>query len=280
MIKTYFKLKQSLFTAVNKWSNYRIKFKIERKGKIGWFAKNLIRGYPSLKKGEVLLFGRKFRFDDSLGFLHSYYDIFIDDSYKFNTNQSTIAIIDCGASFGLSIVYFKENFPDAKIIAFEADQNIFESLSANIAAFNYKDVQLVNKAVWISEDETLTFANEGSLSGHLVSGPHEESGFQSVKTTRLKKYLQTKIDFLKVDIEGAENTVIYDIAEDLHNVETLFIEYHSSLDEKQCLGDILSIVSKAGFRYYIKHANDYKKEPFVEKGTSPFDLQLNIFCTK
>jgi FkbM family methyltransferase len=44
----------------------------------------------------------------------------------------------------------------------------------------------------------------------------------------LKKFIQDfkHIDFLKLDIEGAELHVLQDISSELHRVKHLFIEYH------------------------------------------------------
>ncbi|MDQ0640901.1 hypothetical protein QF042_004466 [Pedobacter sp. W3I1] len=88
-----------------------------------------------------------------------------------------------------------------------------------------------------------------------------------------------KIDFLKIDIEGAEYLVLKDIEDNLSNVENLFIEYHSSPDCKQTLSEILGILTKSGFRFYIKEAWDNLPIPFEHRLYKPFwDLQLNIFA--
>jgi hypothetical protein len=99
-----------------------------------------------------------------------------------------------------------------------------------------------------------------------------------VKTTRLKNYLVEEIDFLKIDIEGAEHKVIADCADELRFVKNLFIEYHSMENRAQNLHLILEIISKAGFRYHIKEAY-ITPFPFVERRLNVgMDLQLNIFC--
>jgi hypothetical protein len=61
----------------------------------------------------------------------------------------------------------------------------------------------------------------------------------------------TSVDFLKMDIEGAEAEVLLDIESELHSVQNLFFEYHSTPGKQQVLGELLSVVTKAGFRYII-----------------------------
>ena len=89
-----------------------------------------------------------------------------------------------------------------------------------------------------------------------------------------------KVDFLKIDIEGAEFVVLKDIENELYNVDAIFIEYHSMQNKKQNLHEILKIVQDAGFNYHIKEAYT-SKHPFMERNLNfGMDLQLNIFCFK
>lgn len=41
-----------------------------------------------------------------------------------------------------------------------------------------------------------------------------------------------KIDFLKIDIEGAERYVLPRMASELGKVDNIFVEYHSEADKK------------------------------------------------
>lgn len=99
--------------------------------------------------------------------------------------------------------------------------------------------------------------------------------------TSLKNYLKgRKVDFLKIDIEGAEYEVIKDCENELKNIDFLFIEYHSMPEKGQNLHEILEIVHRTGFKYHIKEAYT-SKHPFMERNLNfGMDLQLNIFCYK
>jgi precorrin-6B methylase 2 len=84
---------------------------------------------------------------DSESFLTTYIELFENQIYKFNSSQKDLLILDCGANIGLSVIYFKRLYPNSKIIAFEADPNIFNVLQENVKSFNFKNVELINKAV-------------------------------------------------------------------------------------------------------------------------------------
>jgi FkbM family methyltransferase len=170
-------------------------------------------------------------------------------------------------------------YPQAHIVAFEADPHIFHFLQKNIQSFQYKNVEVYNKAVWNKDDETLSFLEEGGAGGRIEQeGSTATGNYIHVQTSRLKNYLNTHVNFLKIDIEGAEYSVIADCAENLKNVENLFIEWHGFANKKQDLHEILSIVHEAGFIYHIQPAF-FRKQPFIDRNVNNgMDLQLNIFC--
>jgi len=242
-------------------------------------------GYKQLKKnthrhGELMttrLYGNTTEFTSPFWFLHSIEEIFIDEVYKFNPGRKDAVILDCGANIGLSVLYFKKISPGSRVIAFEADPNVFQLMQHNIKSFGLSNVELVNKAVWI-EETTLAFDSEGSVGGHLGGEEKEMKNKIDVKTLRLRDFLDQKIDFLKIDIEGAEYAVLKDCKDKLHNVENLFIEYHVFNKEEQRLEEILSLLKQAGFRYYIKQAWANQEFPFVSKGGEYYEMQLNISC--
>jgi FkbM family methyltransferase len=209
-------------------------------------------------------------------FLNQFESIFVDQIYQFNCASKTPVIIDCGANMGTSVLYFKWLFPQAKVVAFEPDKHIFEVLNNNISKNKFNDVSLINKAVWTNHQDMFFNSNKAQSSKLII----DESAIK-VACVRLKDFMQDfkQIDFLKLDIEGAELPVLQDIASELHRVKHLFIEYHSMVHEPQKLSQLLSILEQAGMRYFI--GGNHSKSPFtnrvVEEG---MDLTLDIFATK
>lgn len=224
---------------------------------------------------KTTFFKRPIKFTSPFWFLHSIKEIFIDEVYKLKDDKRPIQIIDCGANIGLSVLYFKSRNINANIIAFEADPFIFSLLKHNIEVYNYKGIELINAVVW-KEDTTLHFSSEGSVGGKIES--LETSKSVQISALRLKKYLNQKIHFLKIDIEGAEYEVLEDCKELLENVENMFIEYHCLQKEEQKLHEILQWVNDAGFKYYIKEAWNNMSYPFMKIYNDYYQMQLNIFC--
>ena len=90
------------------------------------------------------------------------------------------------------------------------------------------------------------------------------------------------MDFLKIDIEGAEYQVIKDISDKLHFVDHLFLEYHGTFGQNAELSELFTLLVKAGFSYYIKEATSVYNNPLDPHKTPgiSYDVQLNIFCLK
>jgi FkbM family methyltransferase len=230
--------------------------------------------------GERNLFDRIFEYVDLPSFEFIFNEVFQLEIYKFETESKNPLIIDCGANIGLSVLYFKQLYPNSKIIAFEPDHGVFNCLQKNIESYNLSNVELHNSALWDVETE-LDFFNEGADGGRLSVGDQSERKKVRVKTTLLSTYINEKVDFLKIDIEGAEFNVLSECADRLFNVDHLFIEYHSFEHKDQNLGELLSLLKANGFRYYVSSIGIKSPFPYLYKNTTlGMDNQLNIFASK
>jgi len=228
-------------------------------------------------KDHSVLAGKKIEIVDSFWHLHSLKEIFVEQTYKFKSKSDTPTILDCGANIGLSAIFFKQQYPKANIIAFEPDAKIFSKLRNNLKAFNLHDVKLYNNAIW-TEDTVLNFDQDNALGGR-INHAESHSNTTQVSALALTPFINKRIDFLKIDIEGAEFDVLKSIEHKLLLVENLFIEYHSDPQQPQKLAELLTIIDHAGFRLYIKEAWNNLPIPFEHSVYKPFwDLQLNIFA--
>jgi FkbM family methyltransferase len=233
------------------------------------------QGFRQQQGKQTRLRGRQVEFSSSFWFLHSVDEIFVREVYRFKCGHETPTIIDCGANIGLSVLYFKTLFPQAKVTAFEADPGIFQALQRNVAEYQMAEVHLHNAAVWTANGR-LGFNADGALGGKISA---TNAASAEVECIRLKDLLRHRIDFLKIDIEGAEYAVLTDCQDDLKNVDRLFVEYHSTPGEPQTLDEILAILRAAGFRYYAQEAWPAMTHPYLQHGDRfVYDLQLNIFA--
>lgn len=249
------------------------------------FPKYFQEPFDNLKKNprytaaKTVLLGKNIEIADAPSFFSMYREIFKKEIYKFKTETKKPYIVDCGANIGLSVIYFKKLYPESEIIGFEPDKRIFDMLKNNIKSFDFDNIQIIQKALWNKEGETI-FSSEGADAGRLAD-KSEITNPTSVMTTSLRGYLEKPVDFLKIDIEGTETVVMEDCADLLINVKNLFVEYHSFGDKEQRLDILLGILKRAGFRYYIYNFGALSHHPFEEKKTYlGMDMQLNIFACR
>ena len=238
-----------------------------------------LKKIPRYTAAKIMLLGKNLEIADAPSFFSMYNEIFKKEAYKFKTETKKPYIVDCGANIGLSIIYFKKLYPKAEIIGFEPDKRIFDMLKNNVKSFGFSNVQIIQKSLWNKEGET-AFFSEGADAGR-VADKIETANTTAVMTTSLRGYLGRLVDFLKIDIEGAETAVMEDCADLLINVKNLFVEYHSFGDKEQKLDTLLGILKKAGFRYYIYNFGVLSHHPFEEKKTYlGMDMQLNIYACR
>lgn len=236
------------FILLSKRSKYSFKDKIEV---LRILVSNFIGIKLSANRSEVTqkIFHFKVSAFGYSDLQYLFVEIFLNNDYFFDTNNSSPKIIDCGANIGMAIFYFKKIWPDCSIIAFEANPYAFQLLEKNVRQNSLTNVQLFN--IGLSNDEGVVafFINEnkGTLKGSFI----EERGGANridVKTQKLSHFIdEDEFDMIKMDIEGAEVQVIQDLVTNVKMAQTTsyIIEYHHGID---CVKDNLS--------QFIRHFED------------------------
>jgi len=249
----------------------------EVKALIGDQQYEKISAMPRFTKGQVEFEGMTVRFNDNVAFIGMIDEIFIRQNYLFIADNDKPKIIDCGANIGIGVLYLKKLYPEAEIHAFEPDTGAYECLQENVKANSLTNIHLHKQAVW-TKNEDLEFYSDKSWGG----GIHEKRGSTKIRVSAvdLAEFLNEKIDFLKMDIEGAESKVIGHVMEKIDaNVQKFFFEWHSFNNQEQELGRLLSLLEHSGFRYHVKEASQ-RATPFQYIPQGPMDSQLEVYAYK
>jgi FkbM family methyltransferase len=240
-----------------------------------------LAGLPRHEAATVDCGGFRLELVDAPSFLAAHYDIFVEEIYRFPFAHDAPSVVDLGANVGLATLWFKRHYPRARIVALEPDPAIFACLERNVRANGLSDVELVNQAAWDADTE-LDFFPDGADGGHAAERDMSESGARrpvKVKALAIDRFLGARpIDFLKIDIEGAEDVVVAACRPLLPRVGCLFIEYHSRSATPSRLGAIVAALEEAGFRLHVENARR-RTRPFCRADTQgAFDMQLNLFA--
>lgn len=201
-------------------------------------------------------------------------EIFNSDVYYFETDNPTPLIIDAGAHIGMATLYFKKLFPFAQIIAIEPNPIAFKILEENIWQNNLSDIQTLNIVLDANNSEitlhqdpdqewlSSTSIREGAWNGEQKTEPI------TVPARKLSEFLDQPIDLLKLDIEGAEISVLQEASDKLKNIQRMIIECHATKFET--LSNLQSHLEKMGFTvsYYKRN-----KEITIQQARGLFFLQ-------
>lgn len=214
--------------------------------------------------------GLTLRVTDGVNAYMQYKDEFLLRNYAFDASRAAPVVIDGGANIGMFTLATLRDHPDAKITAFEPDPSVRAMLQENLASNGARHVTVVDAALGASDGE-MSFTPDGQSGGTLGG-----EGAMRVRVVPLSRYLDIDVDFLKLNIEGAELDVIQEAATAgrLRRVRAMVIEYHGWARAPQRLGALLQALDANGFRYLLHDLDDQTnprtKPPFAPPGTEPW----------
>jgi FkbM family methyltransferase len=204
------------------------------------------------QSGSIRLLDMQIDYADAGSTVPQWDDLFVRRSLRFTPASDAPRILDCGANIGLATLWLKRAYPAARITAFEADPGITALLTRNLRRNGAADVEVVAAAVW-SSTGVLRFRSEGSDSGAVdaVGADTPGAGIE-IASVRLRDWLEAgTVDFVKMDIEGAELEVLRDCAGALSQVRALQIEVHDFDVADRRLPACLDLLGRAGFDYTL-----------------------------
>lgn len=156
---------------------------------------------------------------------YSFNEVFNKKIYQdklIKINEGDI-VVDVGANYGFFSLY-AEKFNPSKIISFEPSKSIFQYLTKNFKTGNVYQKAVSGKSGTQKFSEDITSSASSRLTNH---GDYE---VEVIGINDLMNNLGLeKIDFLKIDCEGAEKDIFENITNDtLNKINKVVIEYHSN----------------------------------------------------
>ena len=177
-----------------------------------------------------------------------------------NIIKEGMTVLDLGANIGLYTLKLARLVgPTGKVWAFEPDRNNFSLLTKNVNINKYNNVTLVNKAV---TDETGTgqlFISEENKGDHRIFSEKEKRISVPIETVALDSlFPNEKIDFVKMDIQGAEYLALIGMNEIIRKNKDLVIlsEFAPNLLKNSGFSgqQLLNKITDLGFQ--LKYVND------------------------
>jgi FkbM family methyltransferase len=158
----------------------------------------------------------------------AYENVIVGAEYAAELGVEPEFIVDCGANVGFAARFFARRYPEARIVAIEADRSNYEMMLRNVG--DEARITPVHAAVWNIPGE-LRIAHTGD--GHWGRRVGEAAGGAGVDRVKamtipqiMSAYGLPRIDLLKIDIEGAEAEVFSGDTSWLERVNVIAIELH------------------------------------------------------
>lgn len=200
----------------------------------------------------------KYSFSNIKEFIPLYLGIYLLRVYSFNSDKKDPLIIDCGSHIGMSVLFFKKDYPKSKIIAFEPNPDTFKILEKNMKQNNITNVKLINAAVGNKEGFVSFYVSKKGTSSwgdSLFDTWSVEGKTKKIKVRSeiLSKYINREIDLLKLNIEFSETLVMREIKDKLKNIKEIIIQYHGNEKNKDNnLNEIFDILDNNSYTLEIK----------------------------
>ncbi len=161
--------------------------------------------------------------------------------------QPVRTILDLGANIGLTATHVAALYPEARILAVELDRANCELARRNTARFRER-VEVLHGAVWHEPGEV----RYGGLreSGYAIgeAGGVERRAPALTVGQLIDRLGVDEVDYVKMDIEGAEREVLADGTAWLGRVRTIKVEVHpDKASFLYRLGDAIEDLRRHGF---------------------------------
>ncbi|MEN3025727.1 MAG: FkbM family methyltransferase [Candidatus Methanosuratincola petrocarbonis] len=165
--------------------------------------------------------------------------------YEHLTPKKGEVFVDVGAHIGkYTIEMAKLVGPAGRVFAFEADPDNFNLLKRNVKINNLNNVSTYNIVAWNSESKILF--HKGDSSGHGSVKGSQKFGYYTLESKPLDHILYgTKVNWIKIDVEGAEYEVLEGLSQTLETCRPkLIVEIFEKNQEK-----VFNLMSKFGYKW-------------------------------
>lgn len=166
---------------------------------------------------------------------------------------------DLGAYIGATMAHLAVQHPEARILGVEVDPDNAALCRRNVAPWGDR-IEVVEAAVWHSDGEVAYRRVEGDeLSGMVALDGEGGVSAPAISLNTLLERSGGEVDYVKMDIEGAEREVLRHNAEWARHVRSIKVEVHPPYEVDECLADLEAL----GFRTFVDLVPPWPAHPQV-----------------
>ena len=169
-------------------------------------------------------------------------------------------VVDIGAHIGFFSIFASTYAKQGKVFAFEPTPENFAMLEENVRINNLKNILFLNQAVGGKDGKADIFLSEHNTGGHSFFHTKKNSDKKITVPvislqTLMKKYDLKIIDFLKMDCEGAEYSILFNCPKEiLQKISKISMEYHN-IDDENNVDKLQIFLKQNGFKVTVRDDN-------------------------
>jgi FkbM family methyltransferase len=155
-------------------------------------------------------------------------------------------VLDLGANVGTFTLYAALKAVEGLVVAVEPNPSLFEMLKQNVAVNGINNVMLLNALVGDKDGQSKFYMLDSGGSvreGYSTKGKEVELTSYRISSI-MDKYGIQSVDFVKMDIEGAEFDIFRGDVASLKRVKKLSMEVHPDWGS---IEDVLRQLISSGF---------------------------------
>ena len=205
-------------------------------------------------------------------------------------------VVDVGANIGLHTLNMAKIVGNTgQVFAFEPDPSNFEILKKNVKINNYKNIIVERKAVGDKHGRTTLYQSDHPGKNRIFPQTEQAKSQVQVELTNLDNYFDSdmidKINFIKIDVEGLEFSVLKGMKNILKNSKKIKILFEFMPENTMEVGftpiELLNYLTSNNFKLYCMDDKTKKllhvsnNEEIVKLcSTTDNTISRNLFCEK
>lgn len=170
-------------------------------------------------------------------------------------------IVDVGANIGCHTISYGMFNSNAKIWAFEPQRKLFEILGRNVERNSLQNVELFNcgvghKSMELELDPVETMETDLTNGGYNKAGLGIGKGGEKMKIVTIDSLDLPGLDYMKIDVEGAEGLVIMGAQETIKKYKPVIFFEHNHKTINPTLVDLEHVPTpfeelvKLGYKFF------------------------------
>jgi FkbM family methyltransferase len=222
--------------------------------------KNLIKGKKGIFYNLCNANNLTLNYKDNQNEIEILKDVFYNRAYSdYFPFYKKATVVNVGAHYGYFSIFAKNNLDeDSKIIAIEPSKANFKQLKKNILDCKIDNVSYFNFAVGDKNGRSKLY--QGQNPNHSIMDNYVLSSeqFEEIEVKTLERLIQeldiNKIDFLKMDCEGAEYAIFNSTPDYIFDkITTISMEFHDLMDKNFTADNLIEKLVDNKFRIVKFH---------------------------